>query len=259
MSNTLAARTIKVLIPLPSRDFDPTEVAVSWKNLRDLDVTFATPDGEVAAEDPRMMSGEGLGAFKFMLRADRAARLAMEELKKTREFNHPITYKDIRVEDFDGILLPGGHAPAMRAYMESTLLQMKVAQFFDSNKPMAAICHGVVLAARSISQKTGKSILYQKNVTALVKTSELLAWNLTKKRLGNYYRTYPDTTVEDEVVSTLIDKKNFHHGPPTLLKDTPTSTWKGFAVVDGNLVTARWPGDVNKFSLSFRELLERNR
>ena len=37
----------KVLIPIPSRDFDPSEVAVSWSVLKRLghSVTFATPDG----------------------------------------------------------------------------------------------------------------------------------------------------------------------------------------------------------------------
>ena len=36
-----------VLIPAPSRDFDPTEVGVSWRVLTDLGhrVVFATPDG----------------------------------------------------------------------------------------------------------------------------------------------------------------------------------------------------------------------
>ena len=36
-----------VLIVIPSRDFDPSEVAISWKVLCDagLRVRFATPDG----------------------------------------------------------------------------------------------------------------------------------------------------------------------------------------------------------------------
>jgi hypothetical protein len=38
-----------VLIPLPRRDFDPTEVAVSCKVLkvRGHTLTFATPEGDV--------------------------------------------------------------------------------------------------------------------------------------------------------------------------------------------------------------------
>jgi hypothetical protein len=37
----------RVLIPLPARDFDPSEAAVSWQVLSNAGhiVTFATPDG----------------------------------------------------------------------------------------------------------------------------------------------------------------------------------------------------------------------
>ena len=36
-----------ILLPLPARDFDPTEVAVSWKTLvaGGHTVVFATPEG----------------------------------------------------------------------------------------------------------------------------------------------------------------------------------------------------------------------
>ena len=38
---------MKIIIPIPSRDFDPTEVAVSWQILHNAGhrVQFATPDG----------------------------------------------------------------------------------------------------------------------------------------------------------------------------------------------------------------------
>ena len=40
----------KVLIPLPSHDFDPTEASISWKIIRDAghEVIFATVDGRRA-------------------------------------------------------------------------------------------------------------------------------------------------------------------------------------------------------------------
>jgi hypothetical protein len=57
-----------VLIPLPSRDFDPSEVAVSWKILSGAgyEVSFATPDGTVSSGDPLMLSGEGLDLWGFV-------------------------------------------------------------------------------------------------------------------------------------------------------------------------------------------------
>jgi putative intracellular protease/amidase len=51
---------VTVLIPLPALDFDPTEVAVSWKVLSDFghEVRFATPDGHMASADELMVTGE---------------------------------------------------------------------------------------------------------------------------------------------------------------------------------------------------------
>ena len=46
-----------VLVPLPDRDFDVTEVAVPWKLLseRGVDVVFATEEGEVPTADPTLL------------------------------------------------------------------------------------------------------------------------------------------------------------------------------------------------------------
>ncbi len=41
---------------------------------------------------------------------------------RSEEFRHPITYEGIRPEIFDTMLLPSGHAPGMRPYLESDRL-----------------------------------------------------------------------------------------------------------------------------------------
>lgn len=53
----------KVLIPIPSYGFDPTEVAIPWKLLsqKGNDVVFATPNGKKASPDNCMLTGEKLG------------------------------------------------------------------------------------------------------------------------------------------------------------------------------------------------------
>src|SRR5260370_5589171 len=52
----------RVLVLLPSRDFDPSEAAVSWRVLVNAGhaVSFATPDGRPAAADEMMLTGRGL-------------------------------------------------------------------------------------------------------------------------------------------------------------------------------------------------------
>ena len=50
------------LIPIPDRDFDPTEVAVSWQVLRANGhrVVFATESGAPGVADDIMVTGRGL-------------------------------------------------------------------------------------------------------------------------------------------------------------------------------------------------------
>ena len=130
-----------------------------------------------------------------------------------------------------------------------------VAEFFARGRPgrpVGAICHGVVLAARSIAA-SGKSVLHGRKTTALLRSQELLAWNLTRVYLGDYYRTYP-TTVEDEVTAALARPEDFQHGPLGIASDTPERP-NGFSVVDGRYVSARWPGDAHGFSRAFAAVL----
>jgi protease I len=238
-----------VLIPIPSNDFDPTETAVPWKILRDrgLEVVFATPDGQPGNADERMLTGKGL--YIPFLRANADARGDYEEMKQSPEFGHPISYEAMRTQTFDAILLPGGHAPRMKEYLESTLVQAKVVEMAQANKPIGAICHGVLVAARSTVE--GKSVLFGKKTTALKKSQELFAWRLTKLWRGNYYRTYPETTVEDEVKQNLARPEDFDRGPMAFLRDRPKNLKRGFTVRAGCFLFARWPGDAHRFGNEF--------
>lgn len=244
-----------VLLPLPDRDFDPTETGVPWRTMqrRGHHIIFATPNGEIACADPRMITGEGLGVFASLMRADKNGRSAYAEMSQAEEFRHPIPYRDIRAETFDGLILPGGHAKGMRRYLESKELQSIVASFFTRERPVGAICHGVVLAARS-SGADGKSVLYGKRTTALTKIMELSAWALTCLYLGDYYRTYP-MTVEDEVRAALANPGDFVRGPFAVARDMPDNLAAGFTVRDGHYLSARWPGDAHRFAYEFASLL----
>jgi putative intracellular protease/amidase len=144
-------RMATVLMPLPDSDFDPTESSVSWRTMRDQRhrIVFATPVGRTARADPKMVTGEGLGIFSSLLKADANGRRAYREMEQSDPFRRPVSYGEIRAADFDALILPGGHAPGMRAYLGSEVLQSAVADFFVQKKPVGAICHGVLLAARS--------------------------------------------------------------------------------------------------------------
>jgi putative intracellular protease/amidase len=226
----------KVIIPLPDKDFDTTEVSIPWKHFIEagLKVTFSTETGHVGQTDRRLLTGVIFG----QLGAKPDAIAAYRELEKNGEFLHPIPFENIDAQEYDLLLLPGGHAKGMRQYLESKLVQRKALEFLKQNKVVGAICHGVLVLARTIDPETGRSVLYGRKLTGLTKGLERAGYYLTFWRLGDYYRTYPEY-VEDETVSVLKQRSDFMHGGSIRMP---------FVVEDGNLITARYPEDVHLFA-----------
>lgn len=247
----------KVCIPIPHQDFDPSEVAVTWHELSQssISVTFFTPDGQQGSADSRMVTGKGLGPLKPLLVADSNALNNYRKLLSSHEFTHPKPWNEINVNDFDGIVLPGGHAKGMIPYLESEILQKRIAEFFNSKKLVAAICHGTVLVARS-KRPDGKSVLFDYKTTSLLKSQEMAAWALTCLWLGNYYRTYP-ISVQEEITQNLENSSQFIPGPLPTFRDSPQNLKPGFVVEDRNYISARWPGDVHRFSQAIIEYFKR--
>jgi len=282
---------MKVLMPLPLADFDPSEAALSWRILVDAghEVAFATPDGVPARADPVMVTGIGLDFWSRVpllcrlkvvglpLRADARARTAYRQLVDNAAFCAPLRYDQIDPAGFAALLLPGGHARGMREYLESPVLQRAVAEFFDAGKPVAAICHGVVLAARSTSARSGRSVLHGLRTTALTWKLEHAAWRLSRYAGRwwdrHYYRTYLEQPgepagyrgVQAEVTRALARPEDFLDVPADdsarfrkasgLFRDSPDDARPAFVVRDGNYVSARWPGDVHAFARAFVAVL----
>ena len=282
----------RVLILLPARDFDPSEAALSWRVLMNTRhaVHFATPDGRAAIADDIMLTGQGLdpwGAIPLLrklpligrlMRANREARKAYAEMIADPNYLAPQRWDAVDPAAYNALLLPGGHrARGMRDYLESEILQRLVAHFFDAQKPVAAICHGVLLAARSISKPTGRSVLWGYQTTALTWAFERSAWSvarITRFWDPNYYRTYLEQagqpegfmSVQQEVTRALARAEDFRDVPRDdpdyrrktsgLVRDTMDDATPAFVVRDRNYVSARWPGDVHTFAKTFAGMLK---
>lgn len=241
----------RILIPLPDRDFDTTEVAVPWRLLSEAghEVVFATERaGVVPACDPLLLSGVLFG----QLGAEPEPKQFYEAMTEAPSFRKPLAWGTLDMTTFDALVLPGGHAPGMRQYLGSTALAVKVVEFVRTGKPFGAICHGPLVLARAVDPLTGRSVLHGRKTTCLPAYMERSAYLLTGWKLGRYYRTYP-TYVEDEVRGAGA---RFVRGPIELTKrGTRTDDGPAFALVDGNYVSARWPGDAYLFTKRLLELL----
>lgn len=281
----------RVVIPIPALDFDPTEVAVAWRLLvaRGHEVVFATPDSRASAGDPIMLSGRGLDPWSplpligrlpllgLLLRADRRGREAYAEMVADPAFQRPAKWAEIAVEDFGGLHLGGGHrARGMRPFLESEVVQRLAAAFFAADKPVSAVCHGVLVAARA-RRADGRSVLHGRRTTALTwkqeRTASLLA-HVGRFWDRNYYRTYLEApgepaghmSVEAEVKRALAAPSDFldvEPGSPHALRKT-LGLWRddendarpAFVVRDGSYLSGRWPGDVHTLVAAFADLLE---
>jgi putative intracellular protease/amidase len=280
-----------VIVPIPRRDFDPTEVAVSWKVLTSFGhaVRFATPDGRPGYADQIMIDGIGLDpwsplpglknlpAIGLILRANAEGRRAYSAMVRDQAFQRPQCWDDLDPDEFDGLVLAGGHrARGMREYLESPVLQRLTAACFAVDKPVAAICHGVLLAARS-RDASEQSVLRGRKTTALTwrqeKAADAIAricryWDPT------YYRTYIEEagqprgymSVEQEVTRALARPEDFIDVPNDapdrwrknsgLHRDTLKDGRPAWVVRDGRYVSARWPGDAHQFAKTFVETIK---
>jgi putative intracellular protease/amidase len=201
-----------VLFPLPDRDFDVTEVAVPWKLVTEAGhrVVFATEAGARPSCDPLLLIGVVFG--KLEARPEPIA--FYRELERAPEFVAPRIWSSCTAEEFDALFLAGGHAPGMRQYLGSSVVQRLTAAFVATAKPIDGICHGVLVAARS-KRVDATSVLHGVRTTCLPKYMERSAYLATFWRRGKYYRTYP-AYVEDEVRAALASPDDFERGPREL-------------------------------------------
>ncbi len=243
-----------ILMPLPDQDFDVTEVAVPWRLLTEAghDVVFATEaGGQAPAGDPRLLTGVLFG----QLGADPEPKQFYREMETSPAFRAPLSWASLEMARYDGLLLSGGHAPGMRQYLASTVLQQKVLDFWKLERPVGAICHGVLVLARARDQD-GRSPLHVVRTTCLPRYMERTAWLITAWKLGRYYRTYPQY-VEEEVRAALHDAaRQYVRGPVELLRrGTRDDDRPAFVVEDGRYVSARWPGDAYLYTRRFMQRL----
>jgi putative intracellular protease/amidase len=282
---------VTVLMPIPATDFDPTEVAVTWQVLSAAghNVVFATPSGQPGRADDIMVTGQGLdpwGAVPGLrrltvvgrvLRANADARHAYAMLLGDDAFGRPLHWGAARRSEYDALVLPGGHrARGMRPYLESPEVQQMAIDAFRAEKPVGAICHGVVVAARAVDPVTGRSVLHGRRTTALTWALERKAWGVarwTRFWDSGYYRTYMEEpgqrwgymSVQEEVTRALADPGDFadveRRAPDQRRKtsgrdrDTPDDQRPAWVVRDRSYVSARWPGDVHTFARTFADVL----
>ena len=183
-------------------------------------VTLASPRGGQPPLDPASDTPEGQTDMTRRFKQDPAAQAVLA---------NTLTLAGVKAADYQAVFYPGGHGPMWDLAEDPHSIAL-IEAFYNSGKPVAAVCHGPGALHRV--EFEGQSIVKGKRVTGFT-NSEEEAVQLTKivpflvedelKRLGGLYEKAPD--------------------------------WASFVVTDGRLVTGQNPASSKAGAEALMKLL----
>jgi putative intracellular protease/amidase len=171
-----------------------------------VEVTVASPKGGQPPIDPKSDDPANQTAAQDRLKADKQA---LDVLAHTHRLDA------MRAAAFDAVFYPGGHGPMWDLAEDPVSIEL-IESFYDSGKPVAAVCHAPAALHRARHQ--GRPLVEGKRVAgftnseeAAVKLTDVVPFLLEDelKRLGGRYEKVAD--------------------------------WQSLAVVDGHLITGQNP------------------
>src|SRR5215831_18125455 len=200
------------------------EFAAPYFVFRDagVDLTLASPRGGQPPIDPKSDLPENQTPAMARFKQDDGAKRALANTRKLA---------DVKAEDYDTVFYVGGHGPMWDLVDNPDSIRL-IESFYNSGKPVAAVCHSPAVFHRVSYQ--GAPLVKGKRVTGFTNGEEE-AVQLTK---------VVPFLVEDELkrIGGLYEKA----------KD-----WESHAVVDGRLVTGQNPASSTAAAQSLMKLLVR--
>ena len=209
---------MKILMVLTSHDqlgstgrktgFWLEEFAAPYFVFRDagVELTLASPKGGQPPIDPKSDLPENQTSAMSRFKQDKTAQQALA---------HTVKLSDMKSEDFDTIFYVGGHGPMWDLVDNPDSIAL-IESFYNSGKPVAAVCHSPGVFHRVMYQ--GAPLVKGKRVTGFTNGEEA-AVQLTK---------VVPFLVEDELkrIGGLYEK---------------AADWAPFSIIDGRVVTGQNP------------------
>ena len=209
---------MKILMVLTSHDqlgntgrktgFWLEEFAAPYFVFRDagVELTLASPKGGQPPIDPKSDLAEEQTPAMTRFKQDKQAQ---------KDLSQTVKLSDMKSEDFDTIFYVGGHGPMWDLVDNPDSISL-IESFYNSGKPVAAVCHSPAVFHRVMYQ--GEPLVKGKRVTGFTNGEEA-AVGLT--------HVVP-FLVEDELkrIGGLYEK---------------AADWAPFALVDSRIVTGQNP------------------
>jgi len=182
--------------------------------------TVASPKGGQPPLDPVSDTPEGQTDLTRRFKRDTAAQAVLANTVKL---------SDMKASDYDAVFYPGGHGPMWDLAEDPHSIAL-IESFYNSGKPVAAICHAPGVLRHVTFQ--GQPIVKGKRVAGFT-NSEEEAVSLTK---------VVPFLVEDELkrLGGLYEK---------------AADWASFVVTDGRLVTGQNPASSKAGAAALLQLL----
>jgi putative intracellular protease/amidase len=209
---------MKILMVLTSHDqlgntgrktgFWLEEFAAPYYVFKDADVelTLASPKGGQPPIDPKSDLPENQTPAMTRFKQDEVAKKTLSKTSKLA---------DMKAEDFDTVFYPGGHGP-MWDLAESSISIALIESFYNSNKPIALVCHAPGVLRHVTYQ--GEPLVKGKRVTGFANSEE-------------------EEVQLTHVVPFLVENELKRLGG----KYEKASNWQSFTIVDGLLLTGQNP------------------
>jgi putative intracellular protease/amidase len=224
---------MKILMVLTSHDtlgntgrktgFWLEEFAAPYFSFRDAGVTLtlASPKGGQPPIDPKSDLPENQTPAMTRFKQDSDAQ---------RDLATTVKLSDMRSEDFDTIFYVGGHGPMWDLVDNADSIAL-IESFYNSGKPVAAVCHSPAVFHRVMYQ--GQPLVKGKRVTGFTNEEE------EEVQLTHVV----PFLVEDELkrVGGLFEKR---------------PNWQPFAIVDERVVTGQNPASSTSAAAALLKLMK---
>jgi putative intracellular protease/amidase len=176
------------------------------------DITIATPGGVVPVPD--RISLDAVGNFGDE-EAGRRYGAYLESVKD--QLDAPARLEDMNPDDFDVVLIPGGHGPMQDLAVNADIARILAAMLPDETKIVASLCHGPA-SFLSAGDENGQWLFKGRTMTAFTDEEEHI-------------------TGLDANAPWLLETR-LRAGGATL---TGGPAWQSHIEVDGNLITGQNP------------------
>src|SRR6476620_6394780 len=183
-------------------------------------VTVASPKGGQPPLDPVSDTPEGQTELTKRFKQDAAAQAVLA---------NTVRLSDVKALDYDAVFYPGGHGPMWDLAEDPTSIAL-IEAFYNTGKPVAAVCHAPGVLHRVTFQ--GQPLVRGKRVTGFTNTEEEEV-QLTK------------------VVPFLVEDELKRLGG--IFEKAPN--WQSFAITDGRLVTGQNPASSTAGAQALLKLL----